>query len=599
MVMTDVPYTKEIKKYSVLVQDLIRLGCCPRCVLRALHVGEQWCYRKSGEEIQREIDECLSSMPTPSSTLDILSSLGSASTVSTKPSPNTETTNTAAQTLEENNEYENHNESERRKRKIGETDVTDSEDAKNVKQLKSDIEDCPCVLCLGILQDADKSVVNVTERILKEGYEDIVNMKVQVSLPAAVLVRQAAMIAYIQKTHSTIPGYLRSLSALDTIGVKDAVRYIYNPIISTSLGGIPQAVDRDEGMLRIGVNFEHEETASECEFLISVASAGLKASQRIKIGRVSRMKDKREKKESTGWIEPTAVAGFGNVRTAISNVKNEDFVRSAIEVNQVPPKQPLTKAGPPTLTITAESVFVAGRYNKLSRELSQTPWLIGGKLKTPHSVQSRMEAHYLAAAQCSSIGFTSSGREDADVRMLGEGRPFVIECINPKIRFSDPSKLCSLQRAVNESCQDVKVHDLQTVTKEDTQNNRDGEEFKRKTYVATVWFAEPQTEETIKELNSNGEFVIQQETPIRVLHRRPLLTRPRTVYDINLKLTDAHNGQLTLATQAGTYIKEFCHGDLGRTNPNLSHFLKCECDILALDVSAIQMDWPPRIPREY
>jgi tRNA pseudouridine synthase 10 len=39
-----------------------------------------------------------------------------------------------------------------------------------------------------------------------------------------------------------------------------------------------------------------------------------------------------------------------------------------------------------------------------------------------------------------------------------------------------------------------------------------------------------------------------------------------------------------LTTQAGTYIKEFIHGDFGRTNPNLGSILNCTADILQLDV---------------
>ena len=41
---------------------------------------------------------------------------------------------------------------------------------------------------------------------------------------------------------------------------------------------------------------------------------------------------------------------------------------------------------------------------------------------------------------------------------------------------------------------------------------------------------------------------------------------------------------LKLATQAGTYVKEFVHGDFGRTEPNVSQILDCDVDILALDV---------------
>ena len=42
--------------------------------------------------------------------------------------------------------------------------------------------------------------------------------------------------------------------------------------------------------------------------------------------------------------------------------------------------------------------------------------------------------------------------------------------------------------------------------------------------------------------------------------------------------------KLRLSTQAGTYVKEFVHGDLNRTTPNLRQILGCDVDIAALDV---------------
>lgn len=39
-------------------------------------------------------------------------------------------------------------------------------------------------------------------------------------------------------------------------------------------------------------------------------------------------------------------------------------------------------------------------------------------------------------------------------------------------------------------------------------------------------------------------------------------------------------------TEAGTYIKEFVHGDFGRTQPNMSVLLNnVAVDVLALDVT--------------
>lgn len=44
--------------------------------------------------------------------------------------------------------------------------------------------------------------------------------------------------------------------------------------------------------------------------------------------------------------------------------------------------------------------------------------------------------------------------------------------------------------------------------------------------------------------------------------------------------------RISVTTQAGTYVKEFVHGDFGRTVPNLRMILKIpDLDIVALDVN--------------
>lgn len=43
-------------------------------------------------------------------------------------------------------------------------------------------------------------------------------------------------------------------------------------------------------------------------------------------------------------------------------------------------------------------------------------------------------------------------------------------------------------------------------------------------------------------------------------------------------------------------MKEFVHGDFGRTRPSLADLLKVEhgeVDILDLDVDNVDMEWPP------
>ena len=46
-----------------------------------------------------------------------------------------------------------------------------------------------------------------------------------------------------------------------------------------------------------------------------------------------------------------------------------------------------------------------------------------------------------------------------------------------------------------------------------------------------------------------------------------------------------------MRTAAGTYVKEFVHGDFGRTEPSIGTLLKTRADILQLDVTAVDLAW--------
>ena len=143
---------------------------------------------------------------------------------------------------------------------------------------------------------------------------------------------------------------------------------------------------------------------------------------------------------------------------------------------------------------------------------------------------------------------------------------------------------------------------------------KDGEDQKTKTYTALCITPEPIELEDLKtKLEAIKDLELDQKTPTRVLHRRPNSNRKRTVYymkvhpiqdKIKMEAAATENGtakenealaddiekrlfKLELTTQAGTYIKEFVHGDFQRTVPNLRTILGCDIDIAALDVEVI------------
>ncbi len=80
-----------------------------------------------------------------------------------------------------------------------------------------------------------------------------------------------------------------------------------------------------------------------------------------------------------------------------------------------------------------DPIFLAGRYLKYSRTLSQTTWLIEGERGVKiNSIEEILSNILLKEIGASEMLLNSSGREDIDVKCLGKGRPFCVELIHPK-----------------------------------------------------------------------------------------------------------------------------------------------------------------------
>ena len=107
-----------------------------------------------------------------------------------------------------------------------------------------------------------------------------------------------------------------------------------------------------------------------------------------------------------------------------------------------------------------------------------------------------------------------------------------------------------------------------------------------KTYLVVVTFSKKIDEEKLKEIKKL-KTVIEQKTPLRVLHRRAAKTRKRLVKSIKWRVISPRKLELKIRAQAGLYIKELITGDKGRTKPNLTEILENEPKKIRLDVIKI------------
>lgn len=132
----------------------------------------------------------------------------------------------------------------------------------------------------------------------------------------------------------------------------------------------------------------------------------------------------------------------------------------------VPPTVPKNLLKLDKITVNGPTIFVAGRYRKLTRTLSQTPWILKGKRMMEESVSEIILEHlaqYFGVA-VDKVNFQSSGREDVDVRCLGKGRPFVLEV--PDARKSTlPRSIAGSVESLVEKSRKVSIRDLQLVNR--------------------------------------------------------------------------------------------------------------------------------------
>lgn len=71
----------------------------------------------------------------------------------------------------------------------------------------------------------------------------------------------------------------------------------------------------------------------------------------------------------------------------------------------------------------------------------------------------------------------------------------------------------------------------------------------------------------------------------------PPIPYPLFSTDMGSKTEKSTRRYSSRAHVSGTYIKEFVHGDLGRTVPSVGSLLNCRADILQLDVTNVEDKW--------
>ena len=284
-------------------------------------------------------------------------------------------------------------------------------------------------------------------------------------------------------------------------------------------------------------------------------------------------------------------------RKSIKFQFNRELVNCLTKFGRFPSKNPdvtiLYNLERQDFEVKIHPIYLYGRYIKRVRGLSQTRWLCNCKTgcrECNYTGRRYLSVEELIGEPCIDIFkakdavLHGAGREDVDARMLGSGRPFVLEIVEPKKRNID---LSEVEKAINDYTNKVRVKDLKFVNSKVIEFLKDAK-FK-KTYRAKVIFEKDvSADELFNAIEKLKNVEITQRTPKRVEHRRADLIRKRKVYDMRILQQKNNIAVLEIEAESGLYIKELISGDDGRTKPSLSEVVGIDAIVEKLDVINVE-----------
>ncbi len=253
--------------------------------------------------------------------------------------------------------------------------------------------------------------------------------------------------------------------------------------------------------------------------------------------------------------------------------------------------------GDGTVEVQVNPVFFSGRYMKYERGIPQTHWDcracrgagcekcdFTGK-QYADSVEELIGRPAIEAFDAENAVLHGAGREDIDARMLGSGRPFVMEIEAPRKRSLD---LAALEAEINRAAGGrVAVH-LNGWTDRKMVQSLKSDKAHKKYRILVEIDGSATPDEFRTALDQLKGVTIRQRTPTRVSHRRADKVRERRVLDIGCTGTEDGRFWVEVVGEAGLYIKELVSGDGGRTQPSLAQILGHTASVVSLDVVLVK-----------
>lgn len=288
-----------------------------------------------------------------------------------------------------------------------------------------------------------------------------------------------------------------------------------------------------------------------------------------------------EKKEHE-IIERFSLARAESIRREIKREVGKRIAERGLTVDFSSPEVMLLLSFPSgEMSLTVSSLLLRGKYWKRGRMISQAYWpTVGGPRY--YSIEEALWP-LLRITGGEGVAIHAAGREDVDARMLGSGRPILVEIKAPRRREVN---FREIEKIVKQSSGGViELAVFGRAKRELIAAYKEEAKVRDKIYRAVVVFGREVGEEELAKLESSlADAVVEQYTPTRVLHRRADALRIKRVKEVRCVRLSESVAECLIWASGGLYIKELISGDGGRTRPSFSELLGTEARCVELDV---------------
>jgi tRNA pseudouridine synthase 10 len=178
------------------------------------------------------------------------------------------------------------------------------------------------------------------------------------------------------------------------------------------------------------------------------------------------------------------------------------------------------------------------------------------------SIEMIIKRHLMDFTSCENVNFTWMGGEDQNSMVLGKGRFFIAQIINPKKRkikkniiFQEDGILFKIK----EKKESIKKYTINYISK-------------TKAYVKTLF---PVNNLNLLRLNQLKNSNIKYRNKTKIVQRK--------IYKISVKRLDEYDFVVTFLSDSGLSIKQFIEGK-NWIEPNVSSYIGNKCTCIKFDV---------------